>query len=254
LSPSRPIVLSENAGLAFIGEELWPPAGLRARQTKSFEEVRNPTSRPNADVIRRFIGVESGNIKKHVQIDFPLHFTEQEAGLYLKPFSHLHSKKATPTHSWWLNPHAKLPLRTALAKLDRYLATPLVVGIPAWDWIDSNQLPTAVLLAVARDDDFAHGILQSRFFNSWWRAWSPQLSPREIVETFPFPWPPATLLSALSRTQEEHRLAVARAARSGAQEQLDAAVAAAYGLADDPTDEEIVMQLGKLNQQRASIA
>jgi hypothetical protein len=254
LASSLPTILSENSGLAFIGEPSWPTARLSARQTKAFEKVRNPTGRPNTDVIRRFIGVESGNVKKHVQVDFPLHFTEQEARLYLKPSGHLRSEKKTPAHSWWLNPHAKLPLRTALAKLDRYLATPLGAEIPAWDWIDSNHLPTSTLLAVARDDDFAHGILQSSFFNLWWRTCSPKFSPQKIVETFPFPWLPTTLLSALTRTQEEHRLTVARAARSGAQEQLDAAVAAAYGLADDSTHEEIVTQLGKLNQQRASIA
>ena len=248
---ARPASLAENAGLAFFGETLWEPAQLTVRQAKSFLAAQNPTGRPNADVIRRLVGIKSGKVVEYTQIDFPAHFHEQEAGLYLKPASHLQAKQDDPSASWWLNPHANSALRTAIARLDRYLATPLSAEMPAWDWIDSECLPTASLLAVARDDDFAHGVLQSRFFKIWWDVWTPQLSPCEIMESLPFPWPPTTLLSALTRTQEDYRLAIARAARSGAQDQLDDAVAAAYAESNETTDEQVIVRLENLNRQRA---
>lgn len=249
---SRPTLLTENTGLVFIGEKPWPAAQLTARQAKSLEEVQNPTGRPNADVLRYFVGVDSGHIREHAQVDFPSHFTEQESALYIKPFAHLHSAKKDRTHSGWLNPNAQTKLRTALARLDRYLATPLAAELPAWNWVDSHQLPDATLLAVTRDDDFTHGLFQSSFFKAWWRHWSSPLSRLEIVQTFPFPWAPATLLSALTRTQEEHRLAIARAARSGEQSSLDPAVAAAYGWPADLSGEEIITHLEMLNRQRAT--
>ena len=247
-----PQPLVENTGLAFMGETPWLPAQLTARQTKSLLAANNPTGRPNADVIRHFIGVVSGQIEEITQIDFPSYFTEREASLYLKPFAQQQQRAAKePVATWWLNPNANPKLRTAIARLDRYLATPLASVTPTWNWIDSDRLPTASLLAVARDDDFAHGVLQSHFFQAWGQAWSRKISPLEIVETFPLPWAPATRLSALTKAREEHRLAIARAARAGAQEQLDTAVASAYHCASDLSDAEVVTFLHKLNAQRA---
>jgi len=259
LPEPRPSLLAENIGLAFIGEKPWPPAQLTARQAKSFEAARNPSGRPNSDVIRHLVGFDSGHLQETIQVDFPPHFTEQEAALYLKPFSLLRAEPstvganllATPQITGWLNPHAQPDLRTALARLDRYLATPLAAENPSWDWIDSQRPPDATLLVIARDDDFTHGLLQSRVFAAWWHAWARQLSPTEIVEAFPFPWPPVTLLSALTRTQEEHRLAVARSARTGEQDSLDGAVASAYGWPGDLADEELVANLTTLNRQRS---
>lgn len=152
--------------------------------------------------------------------------------------------------AWWINPYANAELRTALARLDRYLAMPVAAEIPMWNWIDSHTLPDATLVAVARDDDFISGLLQSQPFHCWWRRNSPQLSPIEIVASFPFLWPPSTLLSALNRTQEDHRHAIARAARSGNQEQINSNVAAAYGWSSDLTDDEILAELVKLNHER----
>ncbi len=246
-----PIPLPENAGLAFLGEERWKAAQLTARDARAFSESTNPTGRPNADALRRFLGFAAGRINQHTHVDFALHFTEQEAALYLKPFAKLHSSQKNPGKTWWLNPHAQPALRTALARLERYLATPLAAKNPAWDWIDSQVLPDASLLAVARDDDFTHGLLQSRFFDRWWRKYSPRLSPLDIVTAFPFPWPPATLLSSLSRAQEEQRHAIARTARSGEQDQLNAAVATAYGWPGDLADEEIIACLIELNRERS---
>lgn len=242
--------LPENAGLAFVGEPSWLPAVVTAAQAHAIEAARNPTGRPNNDVLRRFIGFKSGRTHEHRQIDFPAHFTAQEAALYLEPSRQLRARLRNPVGPWWLNPHAQPELRTSLARLERYLATPLAAKEPTWDWIDSNLLPDDSLLVVARDDDFTHGLLSSRPFQLWWRQHSSNFSPTMIVAAFPFPWPPATLLSSLTRTQEEQRLALARAARGADLEQLNSAAAAAYDWPADLPDDELLARLSALNRSR----
>lgn len=253
MMPAAPQPLPENAALAFVGETPWPPAVVTAAQAHAMESARNPTGRPNSDVLRHFISLRSSHKRGHRQIDFPSHFTAQEAALYLKPWQQLRSQLQDPADPWWLNPHAQPKLRTSLARLERYLATPLAASAPAWDWIDSNRLPDESLLVVARDDDFAHGLLGSRLFQLWWRVYRPRVAPAMVVTAFPFPWPPATLLSALTREQEEQRITLARAARGTDPEPLNSAAAAAYGWARDLSDDELLARLNDLNRQRAPV-
>ena len=71
------------------------------------------------------------------------------------------------------------------------------------------------------------------------------------ASSYPFPWPPGTGLSALTAAQEEHRHAVAKAARGADAATLNAAVAAAYGWPDDLDDDTLLTRLGDLNRARA---
>jgi hypothetical protein len=251
LPPPLPSPLAENAGLAFIGEKTWKPAGLTSREARSIGEAHNPTGRPNRDVLRHFIGLKSGRHRAQWQVDFPPHSTEQEAALYLEPCRQLRSRLDDFSGRWWLSPHTQTALRTAVARLERYLASPLAGKSPAWNWVDSNLLPDDSLLVVARDDDYTHGLLRSHAFQLWWKQQAPRLSPTEIVRTFPFPWPPPALLSSLTREQEEHRMMITRAARGTGQEQINSAVAAAYGWPGGLADDEMLAHLAELNRRRA---
>jgi len=251
MTPAAPQPLAENAALAFVGETPWPPAVVTAAQSRAIESARNPTGRPNSDVLRHFIGAQSGRQHGHRQIDFPFHFTEQEAALYLKPCQQLRSRQQASSGAWWLNPHANRELRTSLARLERYLAMPLAASDPAWDWVDSMLLPDDSLVVVARDDDFTHGLLSSQLFQLWWHQHAARVSPTVIVTSFPFPWPPATLLSSLTRVQEEQRLDLARAARSADLDRLNSAATAAYGWPGDLADDELLAKLTELNRQRS---
>jgi hypothetical protein len=241
-----PSSLSENEHLAFIGETPWPPAQITPTEAHAILASRNPTGRPNADVVRHLLGCQNERRNESIQIDFPHYFNAREAALYTKPFARLTQNKIFP----WQNPNAKIEMRAALAKLERYLATPTDLTTPSWDWVEIDLLPDRTLLAVARDDDFTHGVLQSNVFQIWWRQWQPSLPGIEIVASFPFPWPPATTLSALSRAQEEHRLAIARAARSGAQASLDVAIVAAYGWPNEISDDAAMAKLDALHRRR----
>ena len=227
--PAAPSPLSENTGLAFIGETEWPPAVVSAKRAGTLALARNPAGRPNSDILRSFIGRSGRRLREHWQIDFPAHYHEQESALHEKPFAILAGKVAARTEDWWINPHAQPLLRQALARLDRFLAIAIDAPEPAWMWYETNHLPDASLLVVARDEDFAHAMVQSAAFVSWWHTHFRKESPTMVIESFPFPWPLATPLGSLSKEQQEVRSSAARAALAGDAEQLNAAVAAAYG-------------------------
>lgn len=246
---ATPLPLPENFGLAFTGETAWPPALLTARQAKTLAATRNPASRPNSDVLRSFVGKTGRRLRKSWRIDFPAHYREQEAALHERPFALLRKNIGPTSGFWWLNPHAQPPLRHALARLDRFLATALDSPEPAWSWFEDEHLPDSSLLVVARDDDFTHGVLQSAVFAAWWRAYFRKTAPAQVIETFPFPWSPATPLGSLTKARQDFRSAVVRAAISGGTEQLNSAVAAAYGWRGSLDEDEI---LSELNAQSCS--
>mgnify|MGYP001359784221 CR=1 FL=1 len=131
-------------------------------------------------------------------------------------------------------------LRIALAKCDRYLASPAGTGPARWRWVPAAMLPTGALVVVARDDEFLAGVLASRWLEVWRRGVDPR-SAAAAVRSFPLPWSPSTPRGALTREQEGRREAVVRAWRAAgggladpdpegyAAEELSSAVAAAYG-------------------------
>ena len=249
---TSPLPLPENAGLAFIGEAEWAPAIINARQTKTFSITPNPTGRPNRDVLRPFVGKTGKHVHEHWQIDFPPHYREQEAALHERPYSLLQKNIDPKSGNWWINPHAQMPLRHALARLDRFLATALDAPEPVWTWFDSAYLPDASLLVIARDDDFTHAVLQSNAFTTWWHAHSSSLSLVQVVESFAFPWPPATPLGSLTKAQQDLRSQAARAGLAGDPEQIDSTVTAAYGWRSSLDSNELLNALGELHRQRQS--
>lgn len=247
-----PRALPENEGLAFVGERMALTACIPPKMAERMLGTRNPHGKPNADVLRRLVSAaDPRHPGLHWQIDFPADMGEREASLYEHPFHHLYRSVRPDRPGWWINPHADARLRAALARRERYLATPIGADPPEFRWFESSIIPDDTLLAVARDDDFIHGVLQSKAFALWWRRFHSRRTPTLAVKSFPFPWPPATGLSALTAAQEEQRHAVANAARGAESGRIDAAVTAAYGWPTDLTDDELLARLGGLNRQRA---
>ena len=248
-----PRPLEENSGLAFVGERVAAGCALPASLAGRLLNARNPHGKPNTDVLRQL--ANSANFRQPNlpwQIDFPRALGEREASLYELPFQYLGRNVRADRAHWWVNPHAAAHLRTALARHDRYLATALGANPPEFTWLDSSIIPDDTLLVIARDDDFTHGVLQSRPFALWWGQLHSRRTPTLSVDSFPFPWPPGTGLSTLTAPQEEQRHAVARATRGGPAEQINPAVAAAYGWPAGLTDSEQLVRLQDLNHRRAA--
>ena len=253
MSSPAPRPLDENAGLAFLGERVAAACALTAKMAGRMLGACNPHGKPNADVLRQL--VNAANLRHASlpwQIDFPAGLGEAEAALYELPFQHLRRTVRPDRGHWWVNAHADDRLRAALTRRDRYLATPLSASPPEFTWLESSIIPDDTLLVVPRDDDFMHGVLQSRPFALWWRQIHSRRTPTLAVHSFPFPWPPATALSTLTVAQEEQRHAVARAAREADREQINSAVTAAYGWRAGLTDGELLVRLQELNHQRAA--
>lgn len=168
-------------------------------------------------------------------VDFPPGADERDiaaAGVAGRCF--VRTRTRIPRHG------AGAELRIALAKCDRYLAAPAAGAFVRWRWVPGAVLPCGRLVVVARDDEFLAGVLASRWLEVWCRG-NGGASAVAGARSLPLPWAADTARGSLSDEQEERRAAVVRAWRAGgdgvadippetcAAEELDAAVAAAYG-------------------------
>ena len=291
-SAARP--LPENRGLAFPGDEKRGSFEITEAQARRFLAAPNVHGKPNSDVVRPCAGVADilrAPRRKWI-IDFPSDMDEREAALYALPFVHLrrHAQPAQRRRRrWWLHGSPQVEMRIALDKRDRYIATSTVSKHRVFVWLPPETLPDHALIVFARDDDWFFGVLHSRFHQIWALRMGTQLEDRPrytlttCFETFPFPWPPATPLSKLTRVQEDQRTAIAQAACAldaqrcewlgdradkkrtltalynaqpawliNAHAALDGAVAAAYGWAAGLSDDEMIARLLALNQERSS--
>lgn len=90
----------------------------------------------------------------------------------------------------------------------------------AFVWIHPRTNPHNVVIVIAREDDYAFGVLHSRVHEVWslrMGTWlgvgnDPRYTPTTTFETFPFPWPLNTPDEALTPQQQAHRDAIGAAA------------------------------------------
>jgi type II restriction/modification system DNA methylase subunit YeeA len=89
-------------------------------------------------------------------------------------------------------------MRAALAGLPRYIATPEVAKHRVFAWMQAAILPDKKLIVIARYDNTAFGVCQSRIHEIWALATGsihgdgdeggrPRYTPTTCFETFPFP-------------------------------------------------------------------
>jgi type II restriction/modification system DNA methylase subunit YeeA len=190
--------------------------------------------------------------------------------------------------SWWLHARSAPDMRKLIKTVSRYIATSNVSKFRTFVWFPNTILPSHSLTVFARDDDYFFGILHSRPHVIWSLRMGtsledrPRYTPSNCFETFPFPWAPGR-----EPTNDPIVQAIAKAASElvskrdnwlnpdgvsadelkkytltnlynqrppwldSAHKKLDKAVFAAYGWADNLTDEEILEKLLKLNQDRS---
>lgn len=193
---------------------------------------------------------------------------------------------------WWIHAEPRPGMRTKLEGLPRFLATPTVSKHRIFTWLQHPTLPDHQLIAFARDDDYFFGVLHSRFHEVWARSQGSQLreaesgfryTPTTCFETFPFPWPLELPEKKLTAQQKQHQDAICSAAKAlneqrqnwlgdrsdkkrtltnlynakpiwlaNAHAALDAAVAAAYGWKHDIRDDDVLIELLKLNKEKSA--
>jgi len=285
-----PQPLAENRGLAFPGDEPRGRFELTEAGARQLLAAPNRHGKPNSDVVRPWAGAPDllGPHRRRWIIDFPPDMDEREAALYAEPYARVR-RLVRPVWGgrrahWWVHGRPQPEMRIALAKRERFIATPAAGRARPFAWLPAELLPAHSLVVFARDDDWFLGLLHSRVHQVWTRD-AGRHAPAAGFATFPFPWPPATPLGKLTRAQEEQRTAIAAAARTldvqrrasleageipvptlaglyrlrppwleELHARLDAAVAAAYGWPADLPDDAVISRLLDLNRARAGRA
>ncbi|MEX2373678.1 MAG: DNA methyltransferase, partial [Dehalococcoidia bacterium] len=232
------IRLPENAGVAFMGDTKGGafdiPGDLARRMLTA---PSNTNGHPNADVVVPWVnGLDITRRPRDMFIvDFGPQMDEGEAAPYEMPFQYVAehvrpvratNRRAAYAERWWRHVEARPEMRRVLAPLPRFLGTPRVAKHRLFTWLAMPTLPDSQIIVIARDDDYAFGVLQSRAHERWslrmgtWlgKGNDPRYTPTSTFETFPFPWPLDTPDEALTAEQRALRDAIGAAAAA-----LDAA-------------------------------
>jgi type II restriction/modification system DNA methylase subunit YeeA len=209
---------------------------------------------------------------------------------YVKP-KRMTNPRPAYRQRWWLHAEARPGLRAALSELQQYIATPRIAKHRIFVLIPAQTVPDSQVVAVARDDYYFLGVLQSKVHELWalrkgtWLGVGndPRYSQSFTFETYPFPWPPGAEPAGDPRVE-----AIVAAARrlvelrdswlnppgaseaelkkrtltnlynerptwlANAHARLDAAALAAYGWPAELGDAEILARLLALNLERAA--
>jgi type II restriction/modification system DNA methylase subunit YeeA len=199
--------LKENLGKAFMATVKVGPFELdEATALQMLNQPTNPNGRPNADVVRPW--VNSLDIVRRPRnlwiVDFAIDMPESEAARYEAPFEHVRkhvyplrvlNRKAPYARRWWLFAEPCPGMRRAIEGLARYCVTPTIAKHRIFAWVNGRTVPDHQLIVIARDDDYAFGVLQSRVHECWALRKGtaledrPRYTPTSTFETFPFPWP-----------------------------------------------------------------
>ena len=197
--------LPENAGLCFQGLKLGGPFEVEGSIAREWLDLPNPHAQPNSDVLRRWInGMDVVRRPSDAWlIDFGVGTTEKDAMLYEAPYRNLKQavaqgakrREKAAQGTWWRHQRPRPEMRAALAPLTRWIATPEVAKHRIFAWMDPSMLPSGSVYAIARDDDMAFGVLNSKIHEVWaLRQGSrlgvgndPRYTSTTTFETFPFP-------------------------------------------------------------------
>ena len=224
-------LLQENQDYAFTGALKGGAFDIDGSLARNMlKESGNPNARPNADVV--FPWLNGWDLTRRSRgmflIDFGWEMSESEASEYAVPFNHL-EKEVKPVRLknrekarrelWWRHRRSGEDMRSTIRPLDRFIATPSLSKHRVFVWLAAPTLPDHQLIAIARDDDYAFGVLHSRAHELWSLRMGtsledrPRYTPTTTFETFPFPWPLNTPDEALTPEQCQHRDAIGEAAR-----------------------------------------
>jgi len=286
-------VLTENAGIAFQGPVKVGSFEIDAALAQRMLAAPNPHGRSNREVLKPWInGLDITRRPRHMWIIDFAEMTEEEAALYEAPFEYVRrhvyplrrsNRDRQRRENWWRLGRSGADLRRATEGLARFLVTSRVSKYRLFIWAEAGTLPDSAVVAIARDDDYAFGVLQCHVHELWALTLGTQLesrpryTPRSTFETFPFPRPTsvqAEFIATAAHTLDSFRrgwldpegvnltdLKIRTLTNlynqrpswlDQAHERLDRAVFAAYGWPYPLDDQEILGRLLQLNGERAA--
>lgn len=104
-------------------------------------------------------------------------------------------RRATYRENWWRFSEPLKEMRSAIAPLSRYIASPAQAKRILFSWVDPMVCPSNLVTVFAFDDDYAMGVLSSSAHRHWLEAgWSTledrlRYTPSTVFMTFPWPDP-----------------------------------------------------------------
>ena len=229
LTTAKP--LAENGNLCFRCDEKGGAFDLTPEQAEPMLNAPpNPRGHKNLDVLRPYVNAYDITHRARGMwiIDFGVDMSLEEAAQYEMPFAYVQravqpGRSAAPNERertyWWLHRRTAPEMRAAVAKLERFIATPRVAKHRLFVFMPSAMLPDSRLAIFAREDDYFFGVLHARPHEVWSLATSsrhgdgddggrPTYNNTTCFETYPFPWPPGS-----EPTEDERVHAIAAAAR-----------------------------------------
>jgi hypothetical protein len=207
---SAVVKLQENVGSSFQGPIKVGPFDIDGELAHEWSSLpANVNGRNNTDVVKPYVnGSEiTRRLTNRWIVDFPPHFTLEEAAKYEAPFEYVRTTvrpfrdkqkhEFRRTH-WWLHGSPAKNMREALNDLSRYLVTPRVAKHRLFAWLVSPAYPGDRLVVFAREDNYFFGVLHSRAHEVWSLRMAsrhgvgndPTYNNTTCFETFPLPWPP----------------------------------------------------------------
>ena len=193
----------------------------------------NVNGRKNDEVIFPFfIGRDLAQRPRgqHI-IDFGDAMSVEDAADFALPYEHVvkavkpmrdrHHIERLRTY-WWLHRSRADALRAAISGLERYIVTPRVAKHRFYLWVYNGSVLDNTVVALARSDDYAFGVLHSRIHSVWAHARGSYLGVGDdlrykhgaIFGTFPFPWPLNTPEDDLTEKQRGQAERIGAAAES----------------------------------------
>lgn len=198
--------LPSSQGACFMGASKKAPFDIEGTLAREWLSQPNPNGIPNSRVVRPLCnGIDlTRRWGDRWIVDFGTEMSEADASLFESPFDHVvdHVKPVATKNSdkqvarnWWRHARPRVEMRSAIAKLDRFIITVAVAKHRTFSWMDATVLPDQATLAIARKDDTTFGILHSRFHELWSLRMctflgvgnDPRYTPTTCFETFPFP-------------------------------------------------------------------
>jgi type II restriction/modification system DNA methylase subunit YeeA len=235
--------LSQNSSVSFLGIQKSGPFDIAGNLARTWMRLAmNPNGRSNSEVLKPYWNGSdiSDRPRDFWIIDFRRDLPENEAALFEIPFEYLKEAKYVPDRSkppvsfahyrqttaaqnpsWWEQHRPRPEMRAAIASLSRYLVTGETTEHRLFIWLKLPVLPDKNLIVIARDDDTAFGILQSRIHEAWATGIGNRMgvgnqrryNSSYIFETFPFPTGLTPNIPASGYASDPHAIAIAEAAR-----------------------------------------